>query len=166
MKSIFWTQNAGVNENNSLYIDGRPSKDYTTSEVDAAFSLISKYQLDDAIAFVDFKEVCKKYNLPRNFKFFADLKRGTFLQAAFVEKDDYGRPMPFMVWIDSVNPHKIVKELTSYAAMSGKTVDKSDLNNYIKAWKYMNRKPYALAKIIIALVIVLLLLIIAWIVWN
>ena len=55
MKSIFWTQNADVNEENSVYIDGKPSKDYSMSDVDVAFRRISQYQLDDDFAYIDFQ---------------------------------------------------------------------------------------------------------------
>ena len=94
------------------------------------------------------------------------MKRGTFLQATFLEKDDYGRPMPFMVWTDSANPQSAVKELVLYSKMCGKSLDKSDLNNYLKAWNHMNRRYNAVKWIIISLVVIIIFLIIAWLLWN
>lgn len=158
MKSIFWTQNADINEPNSVYIDGQSDKSYSQEEVDNAFDKISKYQLDEDFAYTNFQDVCKKYNLPRNFKFFVDIKRGSFLQATFIEKDDYGRPMPFMIWVDNANPRSLIKELTAYSQLCGKTIEESSISNYLKAWKDQNRRSLAFSWLIVGLVVIILIL--------
>ena len=165
MKTIFWTQ-ADINEIDSVYIDGKSSNDFSKSEVDAAFQKISQYQLDDDFAYIDFQNVCKKFNLPKNFKFFVDLKRGSFLQATFVERDSYGRPMPFMIWTESANPQSTIKELISYASICGKTIDKSNLDSYIRAWKRMNRGPVLVSKDILIGIAILIILIITIFLWT
>ncbi len=165
MKSIFWTQNADINESNSVYIDGKSHDSYSKEDIDNAFDKISKYQLDEDFAFTNFQDVCKKYNLPRNFKFFVDVKRGSFLQATFNEKDDYGRPMPFMIWVDNADPRSLIKELRVYSQICGKTIEESSINNYLKAWKDLNRKPLAFGWLLVVLVITILILTIA-ILWK
>lgn len=161
MKSIFWTQNADINEPNSVYIDGKSNNSCSQEEIDNAFDMISRYQLEEDFAYTNFQDVCKKYNLPRNFKFFVDIKRGSFLQATFNEKDNYGRPMPFMIWVDNANPRRLIKELTAYSELCGKTIDKSSISNYLKAWKDQNRRPLAFGWFIVGIVVIILLLAIA-----
>lgn len=165
MKSIFWTQNADINEPNSVYIDGKSHNSYSKEEIDCAFDKISKYQLDEDFAYTNFQDLCKKYNLPRNFKFFVDIKRGSFLQATFNEKDDYGRPMPFMVWVDGANPRGLIKELKAYSELCGKTIDESNISNYLKAWKDLHRKPLAFGWFILGIVVIILILAIVFI-WK
>lgn len=158
MKSIFWTQNADINEPNSVYIDGKSHSSYSKEETDSAFDKISKYQLDEDFAYINFQDVCKRYNLPRNFKLFVDIKRGSFLQATFNERDDYGRPMPFMIWVDNANPRKLIKELSAYSKLCGKTIDESSIKNYLKAWNDLNRRPLAFGWFVVIVVTVLIIL--------
>ena len=158
MKSIFWTQNADINEPNPVYIDGKSQDSYSKEEIDYAFEKISKYQLNEDFAYINFQDVCKKYNLPRNFKIFADIKCGSFLQATFNEKDDYGRPMPFMIWIDSANPRTLINELKIYSQLCGKTIEETSINNYLKAWKDLNRKPLTFGWLLVGLFVIILIL--------
>lgn len=167
MKSIFWTQNADINEPNSVYIDGKSQSSYSTEEIDYAFDKISKYQLDEDFAYTNFQDVCKKYDLPRNFKFFVDIKRGSFLQATFNEKDDYGRPMPFMIWGDNANPHNLIRELSIYSQLCGKTINETSLLNYVKAWKDINRKPLVFGRLIaIAIFIIVIIILTIALLWK
>jgi len=166
METIFWTQNADINEMNSVYIDGKSSREFSKSEVDAAFQKITQFQLDEDFAYVDFQNVCTKFNLPKNFKFFVDSKRGSLLQATFVERDNYGRPMPFMIWTKSANPKYTIRELITYAAICGKTLDKSNLKCYLKAWKHMNKGATFVGAGIVVLIAILIILIISWLIWN
>ena len=58
-----------------------------------------------------------------------------------------------------------LKELKAYSELCGKTIDESNISNYLKAWKDLHRKPLAFGWFILGIVVIILILAIVFI-WK
>lgn len=144
MKSIFWTQNSGVFEEDTLYIDELKADSFSKEEIIHARDFLYNFPKYAVFSSVQFETIIERYQLPQNFKYFYSKQYGSYLQGVFEEKDENGRHMPFIVWSDTNSTNGILNIFYEYANKCGKTLSSTNkvlYENAISEIRKGKKKP-------------------------
>ena len=168
MKSIFWTQNSGVFEEDTLYIDELNAKSLSIEEITQARDFLYNFPKHAIFSDIQFDGIIERYQLPQNFKYLYSEKLGSFVQGVFEEMDDNGRHMPFIVWSNIRTTNGILDCLNKYAKICGKTISSTNMALYKKAIieirKEYTPRPQIKGKIIVFCLTGLVLLLLFYVI--
>ncbi|WP_264521159.1 hypothetical protein [Flavobacterium sp. N1994] len=159
MKKILWAQN----ENSSIpnTIINTEGKIISIDDLnDGGFELFDEL--------LDFQkssiEIFKENNLivkSSNQKGLISKSKGYFISSVFDNKDDFGRLMPFMFYIESKDVEEIIKVLEESSTKINRAIFRSDIKNIKDSINRKNIKKKA--KIIIGVILIIIILYSLWI---
>lgn len=162
MKKILWTQNEKSSIPSTI-INSEGELISVNALRDGGFELFDElldYQKSSIDLFVENNLVIKR-NVQKGIipKFHKTI--GYFISSAYENKDDIGRLMPFMFFIQSKDVEEIVKNLEAFSAKINRKLFVSDVENIKKHIK--KHKSKKKIKIIIGVVFLIIIFYKLWI---
>ncbi|WP_426092362.1 hypothetical protein [Flavobacterium sp. DSR3-2] len=159
MKKILWSQNENPTVPNTI-ID-------TEGKIIKIGDLRGgSFELFDEL--LDYQKLCIDVFIENNLVIKRNVQKGVvpktvgyFISSVFENKDDVGRLIPFMFYIESKDTEEIIKVLRAFSSKISRTLFVSDLEN-IKLHINRNRIKKKV-KTIIGIIFIIITLYILWI---
>ena len=156
MKRILYTQNTSSVQPNTIVIDDNVYSEFQTDEQIEAFRFICEKDERESDELKKINKLKRKGKIKSmNFKFFTDSSE-IFVKGCFVEKDDVGRSMPYMFWMNTDSIEEFSKSLNEITAKLGRTCQDDILEINELLFKNINKKIiYTLLGLLLILIIVI-----------